>query len=434
MTEAAATPTPLERAIGALGGGPASRVLAAILERRGVVTPEEVASFLRPTLADGLRAPEAIPGVPAMAASLADAIATRRPVVVAAGRSLDAALGAVLLRESLAGLGAAVSLGEAAGTDDALRLVLGPIDDAAPAGLVLRSGDATPVQIDPDGATPFSLALRAWYVLLATRQALRQRGRPATYDLRRGLDLVALGTIASGTELVAENRVVVRAGLRRLVDQPRPIFVGMREAAAVVELTAAAVDRHLLPRLDAVAAQGLLLLDGLIGVEALADARAVVSGIELGRAAAGPVVDGAPSLVWGEVAAEVSLAEVTPRFVAGLGLLEPCGAGNPAPLLRARRARVDGVRLVGDPASLRAKVRLRQDGRTVTGFLRGAAVGDVLPGSILDVRFRVALVTWQDRERIELEIVTAEPVANEAQVADYPDESAFLTVRSSPAT
>lgn len=369
-----------------------------------------------------------------MAVLLADAIATQRAVLVAAGRTLDAALGAVLLRESLAGLGAAVSLGEAAGADDALRLVFGPVDDAAPVALMLRSGPTTLVQIGPDVATPFSVALLAWYVLLATRQALRQRGMPATYDLRRGLDLVALGTIASGRDLVAENRVVVRAGLRRLIDQPRPIFVAMREAAAVVELTAGAVDRHLLPRLEAVAAQGLVLLDGLIGIDALPDARAVVSGIELGRAAAGPVVDEARSLVWAEVAAEVSLAEVTPRFVAGLGLLEPCGAGNPAPLLRARGTRVDGVRLVGDPASLRAKVRLRQDGRTVTGFLRGAAVEDVLPGTVLDVRFRVALVTWQDRERIELEIVTAEPVPNDAQVADYANESAFLTVRSSPAT
>lgn len=405
-----------------------------MLERRGVTSPEAVARFLRPTLADGLRPPERIPGVPAMATALAGAIAARQSIVVSAAGALDASLAAVLLVESLEGLGARVSFADTAPADAQLRVTVGRLDDGSPMGIALRHGDASTLAVISDADTPFSLALLAWYVLLAARQTTRQGGAAAGYDLRRGLDLVALGTIASGVALTEENRVVARAGLKRLADAGRPIFVALGEAAAVVELTAAAIERHLLPRLAAASRQGLSLLAGLIAVGSLPDARAIVAGIELGRAAGGAGVDLPPAEDPGVVVADVSLADITPRFVAGLGLLEPCGAGNPIPLLRARGARVDGVRLVGDPARLRAKIRLRQDGRTVTGFLRGPGVTEVLPGGVVDVCFRVALIAWQDRERIELEIVSAEHAANETQVADYSTESAFLTVRSSPAS
>ena len=55
---------------------------------------------------------------------------------------------------------------------------------------------------------------------------LRARGHVTLPDLRRYLDLVALGTVADVVPLREENRVLVAYGLRELDRTTRPGLVG----------------------------------------------------------------------------------------------------------------------------------------------------------------------------------------------------------------
>lgn len=66
----------------------------------------------------------------------------------------------------------------------------------------------------------------AFYLALATRSRLREQGfftlgRPEP-DLKEALDLFTLGTVADSVELRGENRPLVRAGLKQLLNTKRP--------------------------------------------------------------------------------------------------------------------------------------------------------------------------------------------------------------------
>ncbi len=94
-----------------------------------------------------------------------------------------------------------------------------------------------------------------FYVLLATRRALRASGRLASEpDLAALLDLVAVGTVADLVPLDANNRALVSAGLRRLraghgcAGLNALIEVAGREAS---RLTASDIGYALAPRINA---------------------------------------------------------------------------------------------------------------------------------------------------------------------------------------
>lgn len=62
------------------------------------------------------------------------------------------------------------------------------------------------------------------------------RERPVAsgvYDLRDGLDLVALGTVADVVPLVGENRILVKRGLDRMMKRARPGLLALRQVAGV---------------------------------------------------------------------------------------------------------------------------------------------------------------------------------------------------------
>ncbi len=71
--------------------------------------------------------------------------------------------------------------------------------------------------------------------------------------LDRYADLVAIGTIADVMPLVGENRFLVRYGLRRIVESPRPGIAAMLKESSVdiKKLTASTVGFSLAPRLNA---------------------------------------------------------------------------------------------------------------------------------------------------------------------------------------
>ncbi|RMF47249.1 MAG: single-stranded-DNA-specific exonuclease RecJ [Deltaproteobacteria bacterium] len=110
----------------------------------------------------------------------------------------------------------------------------------------------------------------AFMVLVALRRILREQGwfsgRPEP-DLRRWLDLVALGTVADMVPLVGLNRPFVRNGLELMERRPRAGIRALKEVAGVREVTTGAVGFRLAPRLNAAgriedAAAGVSLLLG----------------------------------------------------------------------------------------------------------------------------------------------------------------------------
>ncbi|MBF0099206.1 MAG: single-stranded-DNA-specific exonuclease RecJ [Magnetococcales bacterium] len=110
----------------------------------------------------------------------------------------------------------------------------------------------------------------AFYLLMALNRALRQRGwfqaGRVEPDLKRWLDLVAIGTIADVAGLTGVNRILVAHGLRVAAE---PVHVGLRALKQVAHLGASMragqVAFQLGPRINA----GGRLHRGMMGVELL---------------------------------------------------------------------------------------------------------------------------------------------------------------------
>jgi len=108
----------------------------------------------------------------------------------------------------------------------------------------------------------------AFFLLVALRKALREAGAFSggkEPDLRRLLDLVALGTIADLVPLTGLNRLLTRIGLQLLDKQPRPGIQALRQVAAVDKVSCGTVGFRLAPRLNAAGR----LEDAALGVELL---------------------------------------------------------------------------------------------------------------------------------------------------------------------
>jgi single-stranded-DNA-specific exonuclease len=104
-----------------------------------------------------------------------------------------------------------------------------------------------------DAGFPFSGLSAAgvvFYLLMGTRMLLRETGC-AVPDLRRYLDLVALGTVADLVPLLEENRVLVKYGLREIAQNRRPGLQALLEVGGVEEVTVDSLGFQLGPRLNA---------------------------------------------------------------------------------------------------------------------------------------------------------------------------------------
>jgi single-stranded-DNA-specific exonuclease len=89
-----------------------------------------------------------------------------------------------------------------------------------------------------------------FYLLLGTRMLLRETGA-AVPDLRRYLDLVALGTVADLVPLVEENRILVKYGLREIARSQRPGIRALLEVGGVDDVSVDSLAFRLGPRLNA---------------------------------------------------------------------------------------------------------------------------------------------------------------------------------------
>jgi single-stranded-DNA-specific exonuclease len=98
---------------------------------------------------------------------------------------------------------------------------------------------------------------------------------------------------------------------------------------------------------------------------------------------------------------DVTLEEVTDDLEALLRHVEPCGLGNPAPVLVARGVRVAAPpRVVGKDG---LRVLLEQHGTRITalGWGMAARAPELAPGSLVDVAFRLERDEWNGESRLQ---------------------------------
>jgi len=108
----------------------------------------------------------------------------------------------------------------------------------------------------------------AFFLLVGLRRRLRENGYFSNHsepDLRQGLDLVALGTIADIVPLGGVNRPLVRTGLELLEQGVRPGVVALKRVAHVKQVSCGVVGFRLAPRLNAAGR----LEDAALGVKLL---------------------------------------------------------------------------------------------------------------------------------------------------------------------
>lgn len=108
----------------------------------------------------------------------------------------------------------------------------------------------------------------AFFLLVGLRRRLRENGYFTHHpepDLRQGLDLVALGTIADIVPLGGVNRILVRAGLQLMEQGTRPGIAALKKVADVKQVSCGVVGFRLAPRLNAAGR----LEDAALGVKLL---------------------------------------------------------------------------------------------------------------------------------------------------------------------
>lgn len=279
---------------------------ARVLALRGMVSPEAASAFMQSSLAS-LPDPFLLPGMSRAVQRLAVAIERGERIAVHGDYDVDGITGTALLVETLRLLGAdtechiplrlrdgyglsadALRQAAAGGAKVALSVDCG-VSAVAEAHLALELGldliitdhhqppETLPAALAiinphlPENRFPFRDLAGvgvAFLLLVALRKILRERGffaaRPEP-DLRRGLDLVALGTIADVVPLQGVNRILVRAGLKSMNNSDRPGLRALKEVAAVSEVSCGNVAFRLAPRLNAAGR----LEDALLGVDLL---------------------------------------------------------------------------------------------------------------------------------------------------------------------
>ena len=140
------------------------------------------------------------------------------------------------------------SVEAAAGRPRGMRLI---VTDHHEMGAQRPAVDALINPKQPECAYPFD-GLAACGVAYKLLVALERRVYPGALDPGASLDAVALGTVADVVPLRAENRAIVRAGLRRLSENPSPGCAALLAVAGItVPVTAEHLAFQLGPRINA---------------------------------------------------------------------------------------------------------------------------------------------------------------------------------------
>ncbi|MGH7897916.1 MAG: single-stranded-DNA-specific exonuclease RecJ, partial [Candidatus Binatia bacterium] len=266
-----------------------SPLLARLLVNRGLCDPGEAAAFLDASLSRNLRSPMLFREMARAAARLLEAVRSGQRIAIYGDYDVDGITAATELALFLRELGvepdlyiphrmkegyglnpAAIQALAARGvqlivTADCGAAAHEEIALAASLGIdvIVCDHHQNPSRRPPafavlnpvaaDAGFPFaglSAAGVMFYFLMGARMLLRQTGA-AIPDLRRYLDLVALGTVADLVPLLAENRVLVKYGLRELARSARPGMRALLEVCAVDAISVETLGFRLGPRINA---------------------------------------------------------------------------------------------------------------------------------------------------------------------------------------
>lgn len=267
-------------------------VIARILASRGFTAPEAADAFLSPTLA-AMADPTPMAGMEQAAARLLLARERREPVCIYGDYDVDGITATALLVAVLPALGIPADYHIPHRMEDGYGLSLDALQQLAARGYglvvsvdcgitaleearfcrdngidLIITDHHQPLEELPDavavlnplrGDCPYPFKGLAgvgvaFCLLVALRARLRERGTPAEGlpDLRRWLDLVALGTIADMAPLTGQNRLLVAAGLQRMGDGCRTGLAALKAVAAVKgAVSCGQVGFRLAPRLNA---------------------------------------------------------------------------------------------------------------------------------------------------------------------------------------
>ncbi|MBA7710730.1 Single-stranded-DNA-specific exonuclease RecJ [subsurface metagenome] len=300
-----------------------SKLLASLLIYRNVSSPESARSFLSPRLG-ALRDPFLLKDMDRAVKLITSFIVRKKRITVYGDYDADGLTATALLVDFFSRLRTPVSfyiphrleegysLNEsavrkiaAAGSTGLIITVDCGINSPSEIALAKKLGmepiitdhhkvppDFEPVcptinPLRPDSPFPFrqlSGVGLAFYLAIAIRAHLREtgffRGRPEP-DLKSYLDLVALGTVADIVPLTEENRIVVKSGLRVLMDSQRPGIKALLRVSGIRKdqmIAADDISFKLAPRLNAMGRLGsatravhLLTTDNETEASAIAD-------------------------------------------------------------------------------------------------------------------------------------------------------------------
>ena len=266
-------------------------LLVQILYNRGLIEPAQAAAFL---------SDDAPPVDPFRLKGMGDAIVRLRrailvgePIAVYGDYDVDGVTAAVLLTQTLRGLGAAVQAYIPDRFEEGYGLNTGALDKLAAQGVrvvvTVDCGVRAPGEVEhgnrlgldvivtdhhePEGERmPPALAVinpkqpgckypdqalagvgLAFRLAQALAWDFARDGRRLPFSIDDLLDLVALGTVADLAPLVGENRFMVRDGLARINDRARPGIAALSSVSGLLpgQIDAGAIGYSLGPRLNA---------------------------------------------------------------------------------------------------------------------------------------------------------------------------------------
>ncbi len=279
--------TDAERLSGELGLSP---LLASLLASRGLADPASADGFLRARLDEHLRSPMLFRDMGAACERLAQALQRGERIGIHGDYDVDGISGSALLVRFFRALGSEPALyiphrlndgyglketGVRALAEQGARVMVtvdcGGVNHeeirvAARLGMDVIVCDHHQVSDTPLPARAVLNPIEescgfpfrglcgtgiAFYLAAGLRMRLRESGATQLPDLRRLLDLVALGTIADVVPVVEENRVLVKHGLREIEGSRSPGMIALKAVSGVSRLSSGAIGFRLAPRLNA---------------------------------------------------------------------------------------------------------------------------------------------------------------------------------------